>query len=120
MMDSKHEALLRDLVRDVPLVVVGPSRGPVPIDPKYKVIIGTSGSTDYLHDTTDNQRFWPVSVPCGKPAPDDGQGCDGLHDESAPIQYLCSRCFPKLGGDLTEPQHDEYDEARRDESEEIE
>lgn len=55
--------------------------GPATIDPKYTVIIGTSGSTGYLHDTTGNQR---------------------------------------LRGDLTEPQEDEYDEARRDEDEEIE
>ena len=94
--------------------------GPTMIDPKYTVIIGTSGSTDYLHDTTGNQRFWPVSVPCGEPAPDDGQGCDGLHDENASIQYLCSRCFLNLRGDLTELQNDEYDEARRDEDEEME
>lgn len=50
----------------------------------------------------------------------DGQGCDGLHDESAPSQYLCSRCFPDLRGDLAETQDDEYAEARRDEHEAME
>jgi hypothetical protein len=50
-----------------------------------------------------------------------GEGCDGLHDESAPSQYLCSRCFPKLRGDLAEPHNDdEYDEARRDEDQAME
>jgi hypothetical protein len=36
-----------------------------------------------------------------------------------PHQYLCSRCFPDLRGDLAEPLDDEYDEARRDEDEKI-
>ena len=92
------------------------SRGPEVIDPKYTLIIGTSGSTDYLNGTT-GQRFWPVTVPRGE---NNNQGCDGLHDESAPSQYLCSRCFPKLRGDLTEAQVDEYDEACRDEDKEME
>ena len=118
-MDIKHEALLRDLVRDVQLVVVGSSRGPVLIDPKY-TIIGTSGSTDYLRDTTGNQRFWRGLTAREVDRPDDGQACDGLHDEGAPIQYLCSSCFPKLRGDLAESQDDEYDEARRDEDQEME
>ena len=119
-MDIKHEALLRDLVRDVQCVVVGSSRGPVLIDPKYTVIIGTSGSTDYLRDTTGNQRFWPVSVvsvPRGRSAPGDGQRCDGLHDENAPVYYLCSRCFPDHRTDLFE--YDD-DEVHRDEPEEME
>lgn len=105
--------------KDAPLIVE-PRRGPTTIDPKYTVILGTSGSTDYLHDTTDNQRFWPVSVPGGESALDSGQGCDGLHDAGAPSQYLCSRCFPNLRGDLADPPDDEYDEARRDETEEME
>ena len=49
--------------------------------------------------------------------------CDGLHDESAPSQYLCSRCFPDVAsirGDLTDAQDDEYDEACRDEDGEME
>ncbi len=72
---------------------------------------GTSGTTDYLRDLTGAQRFWSVSVP--RSEPDDIQICDGLHDETAPIQYLCAMCFPGLrGGDLAEPQDDEYDEAR--------
>ena len=120
MTNIKHEALFRDLVREVQPVVVGPSRGPAPLDPKCTVILGTSGSTDYLHDTTGNQRFWPVSVPRGDLAPDDGQSCDGLHDDNAPSYYLCSRCFPGLRGDLAEPQDTEYDETRRDEDQEME
>lgn len=105
-------------------LIVESRRGPTPIDPKYTVIIGTSGSTDYLHDTTCNQRFWAaVSVPRGEPAPDDALLCDGLHDEGAPVQYLCSRCFPDVAsirGDLTDAQGDEYDEARRDADEQME
>jgi hypothetical protein len=42
-------------------------------------------------------------------------GCDGLHDESAPVIYLCTRCFPDLCGDLTE--HEDEDEYRDDFSE---
>ena len=107
-----------------------------------RVIIGTSGSTDYLKDTTGDRRYWPVAVASidtppataedlavvqrlvqatgGKWLVEAGEGCDGLHDEGAPLQYLCSRCFPDLRGDLTESQDDEYDEARRDEAEEME
>ena len=99
--------------------MTSPNRGPTAIDPKYTVIIGMSGSTDYLRDATGSQRFWPVSAPRGEPAPDVRQDCDGLHDESAPLQYLCLRCFPDRG-DLMEPQDDEYDEACRDEDEEME
>lgn len=101
-------------------LIVESRLGPPTIVPKHIVIIGTSGSDDYLNDKTSNQRFWPVSVQRGESAPDDEQTCDGLHDEGAPVQYLCSRCFPDLRGDLTEAQDDEYDEARRDETEEME
>ncbi len=86
------------------------------------VIIGTSGSTDYLKDT-DNRRYWPVvpnAVEADAPplsAEDQAilkrlieENCDGLHDEGAPSHYLCSRCFPDLRGDLAEPYEDE--EAR--------
>jgi hypothetical protein len=96
---------------------------------KKIVVIGTSGSTDYLHDppgqyrpTRHDRRFWHVSqgeASQGESEPDDGQICDGLHDESAPVQYLCSRCFSDLRGDLAEIQEDEYDDDRRDDDEEM-
>lgn len=63
-MTAKHEALLADLVReDASLLVVGPSCDPALIDSTYK-IIGTSGSADYLRDTSGKSRLWSVSVPC--------------------------------------------------------
>ena len=40
-------------------------------------------SLDYLNDKTVERRHWLVEPVC-----------DGLHDEGAPEQYLCSRCFP--------------------------
>ena len=64
-----------------------------------RVIIGTSGSPDYLKGTAGEQRYWPVSAPppaeafSACPAADDG-ACDGLHVEGSPPQYLCTRCFP--------------------------
>lgn len=107
-------------------MVVGPSRGPKTIDPKYTVIIGTSGSADYLNDTASDRRLWPLSVPSARPSLEDGEdsdGCDGLHDESAPTQYLCSRCFPgryPLRGDLSDPQDDASAEPHRDAYDETE
>jgi predicted P-loop ATPase len=35
---------------------------------KSLVIIGTSGSTDYLKDTTGDRRYWPVTPPDGAAA----------------------------------------------------
>lgn len=82
------------------------------IEDKKFVVIGTSGSPDYLNDTTGDRRFWPLVA--------DEARCDGIHDENAPIQYLCSKCFQGPRGDLTAPQDDEYDEDRRDVAEEME
>ena len=64
------------------------------IDTKDMVIIGTSGSLDYLNDSTAGQRFWRVEhLPRVEQDP-----CDGIHDESAPTSYLCTRCFPQAVG----------------------
>lgn len=69
-----------------------------------RVLIGTSGSTDYLNDTTGDRRYW-LPVADASPIDNDAHAaivkelvemCDGLHDENAPEHYLCSRCFPKL------------------------
>lgn len=103
------------------------------------VVIGTSGSHDYLKDATGDRRYWPVQVPAtaaqrplspedraivdkfvaasGKwivepPVPavgDDEGACDGIHDEGAPPHYLCTRCFPDLRRDLG--THEDVDEG---------
>lgn len=106
-------------------------------DKRPFVVIGTSGSTDYLKDATDDRRFWPVRVEPStgplsqedraivdrlvalhlEPIGADEEACDGIHDDGAPAMYLCTRCFPGLGGDLA--RIDEEDDCR-DEPEEME
>jgi len=97
------------------------------------VVIGTSGSHDYLKDGTGDRRYWLVGDPAPGPAapisPEDrarldalialGQeaGCDGIHDADAPPQYLCSRCFPEGREDLS---LQEDDESRQDHDQEME
>lgn len=76
---------------DLPFVLIGASeptshpRDAVPAAPRRNlllvVIIGTSGSLDYLRDATGDQRFWFVTV----------LRDDGPRDDAAPIQHLCSR-----------------------------
>jgi len=65
----------------------------------------------------------PVAAAGVHPAgDDDGQTCDGLHDEDAPLLYLCSRCFPYgagARGDLADLGEDEGYEAHRDEDREM-
>jgi hypothetical protein len=105
------------------------------------IVIGTSGSTDYLKDTSD-RRYWHARV-CPDPAADDlakvgrrlwadllaaqrvdqiaavdEADCDGIHDEDAPQQYLCSRCFS--GDFLTCGEDDEDDPRREDQEQETE
>ena len=41
--------------------------------PRHFVIVGTSGSHDYLTDSTDGQRFWPIHVATPPPAPNERQ-----------------------------------------------
>jgi len=83
------------------------------------VVIGTSGSTDYLNDTTGDRRYWAVSAaPVADTSPIDNEAhaaivkelvemCDGLHDENTPAHYLCSRCFRNI---LVEHDDDHRDE----------
>lgn len=98
-------------------------------DGKPLVVLGTSGSTDYLRDvapdqyrpTRQDRRYWVVSVPHSERASNDGLDCDGLHDQNAPIQYLCSRCFPALPqGDLADFPYHASDEACRDDGPDME
>lgn len=63
-------------------------------DSKFTIVVGTSGSTDYLNEEAGSQRFWPVRLDV--PLRDLDESCDGLHAEGAPPQYLCTRCFPDL------------------------
>jgi hypothetical protein len=117
------DILPEHLKRVEPIVIVGPSvgpsGGPVTIDPKYTIVV-MSGSTDYLRDETGSQRFWPVQTEPS--AGDPEETCDGIHDEDAPALYLCTRCFPNgsaAGGDLATHEDDAYDELRRDDEQEM-
>lgn len=119
----------------------------MPEDKRPFVMIGTSGAHDYLRDMSGDRRFWagrePSTVP-GEPlspedrslidrlvaassrpvepkltAADEETTCDGVHDETSPPQYLCSRCFPDLRGDLAADEaDDDEDEARQDQGQE--
>jgi len=84
------------------------------------MVMGTSGSTDYLREGTVEKRYWLVGPPLSDP---DTGACDGVHDEGAPPQHLCTRCFPDRSGDprdLSAHADDEYGDNCRDEQEEIE
>src|SRR5271167_1498391 len=89
-------------------------------------IFGTSGSPAFLQDSTAGHRFWLASPEEPPPsltdedrqriqdlvrrrADEGGEVCDGLHDVSAPEQYLCSRCFPE--GLATDDADDEEEIA---------
>lgn len=90
---------------------------------KPLIVVGMSGSIDYLKDETGDRRFWSMSASPEMPAPTENL-CDGIHDEDAPTHYLCTRCFPDLasqarGGDLQVPNDDDYDEFRRDGHQEV-
>lgn len=57
-------------------------------------IIGTSGSP--LRELTADEeaavaRLCTLSEEAVMAEPG---GCDGIHDEGAPLLYLCTRCFP--------------------------
>jgi predicted P-loop ATPase len=65
---------------------------------RHFVFVGTSGSHDYLKDSTGNQRFWSVYTPTTVPADDtntdDDPPCDGIHDTDTSLLSHCTRCFP--------------------------
>ncbi len=119
-------------------------------DKRPFVMIGTSGSHDYLRDTSGDRRYWGVREPStvsGKPlslearslidrlvaassgfvepkliATDEEAVCDGVHDASASLQYLCTRCFPDLRRDLVVDEYevDENDDRRQNQDQEQE
>lgn len=72
----------------------------IPRNLRHFTIVGTSGSHDYLKDSTSNQRFWSVYTPTTTPADADDTNteadppCDGNHDTGASLLYPCTRCFP--------------------------
>jgi hypothetical protein len=81
---------------------------------KTLVLIGTSGSHDYLRDPTGDRRFWPVRE-------SSSTGVDLLSpgDRARLDAYLCTRDLPDLTrGDL--PSCDETTEDGQDEAEQIE
>ncbi len=100
------------------------------------VVIGTSGSHDYLKDGTGDRRYWRVgdleAGPTAPISPEDrvrldalialgGDAmCDGIHDAEAPPQYLCTRCFPEGREDPSEQEDDGYEESRQDHDQEME
>jgi len=106
------------------------------------VIVGTSGSTDYLKDTTGDRRYWPVVVPTAPTAPLSQEaharldaliaagplstlitvepGCDGVHVDGAPSQHLCTRCYPDPRGDLPAQEDEAGEDDRRDPAQEME
>lgn len=55
------------------------------------VVIATSGSTDYLRDTTVGQRFWPVTIPARAsmtaPSTVDVEGLHGTEDEAGGAKH---------------------------------
>jgi hypothetical protein len=111
---------------------------------KHFTFIGTSGSLDYLKDSTGNQPFWPVhpsstvsvkpltpeerglldkllTLTAGHPDPKHDPSCDGIHDTSAPPLHLCTRCFPyerDVQRALDPSEDAEDDEAPQDEGQE--
>lgn len=54
---------------------------------KHYVVIGTSGSHDFLRN--DKRRFWPREIAVEA----EPLCCDGLHDGRVPLPYCCSRCL---------------------------
>lgn len=80
MKDGKlddHALILAKLAAEPPVLVMGPTEGTSRLREavlaasrrgKPLVIIGTSGSSDYLRGANDDRRFWPVKVQLGQPS----------------------------------------------------
>ena len=86
---------------------------------RHFTFIGTSGSLDYLKDSTGTQRFWPVYTPITTPADDtntdDNPPCDGNHDTAASLLSSCTRCFPYGRATQRDLDERENDTAPQDE-----
>ena len=75
--DREDRERLAKLIAEPPVLLVGPAGGTGRLREAVLaasrrgtplVIIGTSGSTDYLRGSNDERRFWPVAVQAGQPA----------------------------------------------------
>ena len=81
--------------------------------PRHFVIIGTSGSHDYLKDTTGGQRFWPISGTTRTPAPNETRTPPTLQEAELVKRLLA--LTPDVPVRVLKNSYDEDDEVRHTE-----